>query len=94
MNSTQEVSISKTREAMISFRSSCCPACKKTKKPNQSLCRGCWKRLPRETGEALYLRFGEGYEEAWYFALTCLGITVPYMPDPPPHRLVAADPNP
>lgn len=39
--------------------------CGRWKKPGNSLCAGCWHRLPVHMQADLYARLGDGYEEAY-----------------------------
>lgn len=73
-----------TKQAVDSLRSNVCPACNKKKKPHQSLCYPCYRRLPTDRKHDLYLDLGGGYEEAVGDAINLLGTTVPYMPEVSP----------
>lgn len=39
--------------------------CGAVKMPRQTFCRRCYRLLPRDLGNALYRRVGEGYEDAY-----------------------------
>jgi hypothetical protein len=43
--------------------------CGAPKKSGKSLCYACWKKLPWELQYRLYLRIGDGYEEAYEAAV-------------------------
>lgn len=60
-----------------SLRSDLCPACGNPKKPAQTLCKGCYFKLPAKLRSGLYDRVGDGYEEAFAAAMTKLGVTAP-----------------
>lgn len=46
--------------------------CGRRKKPGQSLCLTCFKRLPLDLRKRLYLRIGQGYEAAYETAVLLL----------------------
>ncbi len=69
-----------TRTAIESLRSRLCPACGGSKKPRQTLCYGCYKKLPQGRKDALYDYVGEGYEEAVEAAFKSLGVDKPSWP--------------
>ncbi len=52
-----------------SFRSTVCPHCGRRKRAKRSLCAACYHNLPRDMRNALYLGFGDGYEEAFADAM-------------------------
>ena len=54
------------------FKSNEC-TCGKTKRPGSSFCYTCFKALPSTYQHALYLKMGDGYEEAYEDAVEWLG---------------------
>jgi hypothetical protein len=50
--------------ALSEFVSERCPVCDKHKRKGNSFCTPCYYSLPIEMRQALYRRFGEGYEQA------------------------------
>lgn len=68
-----------TMEAMQSLRSALCPSCGGVKKPKQSLCFKCYKKLSPAQRDDLYQPMMDGYEEAISAALTALGVTTPTL---------------
>ena len=66
------MSIEQTREAIASWRSEQCPSCGAEKKPRFTLCAACYQALPKGSRNALYVKFGQGYEEARDAALAWL----------------------
>lgn len=81
------------RELMIeSLGSSVCPACNGAKTPRMTFCRKDYYALPKDMRQAmrqaLYHRFGNGYEQAFHAALTFLQTaqpaTAPQDATPPP----------
>lgn len=57
-----------------SLKSTVCPACGGGKAARQSLCRQCYMGLPPAVRTRLYLRVGEGYEQAMAYALGAAGV--------------------
>lgn len=55
---------SRKSSALRSLVSETCPFCQGRKRRSQSFCRLCYFKLPATSRQALYHRFGEGYEEA------------------------------
>jgi len=53
------------KEIWDDFISKRCSICGQTKIGMQSFCRADYRRLPPELRQALWRRFGEGYEEAF-----------------------------
>lgn len=49
-----------------------CEACGDWKRKNTAFCSGCYFRLPTELRDALWHRFGEGFEEAYVAGLNWL----------------------
>lgn len=58
---------------LTDLRSKTC-RCGRTKAPRRSVCRSHWQLLNKAEQNALYRRFGNGYEEAYEAALRKLGI--------------------
>lgn len=67
-----------------SLRSRTCPACGVRKASRQTVCRGCWRRLPGHIAKTLYAPLGQGYEQAVHTAITWLGATEFRMEEPEP----------
>ena len=63
-----------------SLQSTLCPACGSTKRARQTLCVGCYRALPRSLGKSLYNGVGDGYEEAFFTAMTALKVSEPHWP--------------
>ena len=62
-----------TRKSILEeFLGTDCPTCDGVKRPKQSHCGRCYHQLPKGMQRALYLRFGEGYEEAYAAACAYL----------------------
>lgn len=55
------------RSVLAIFCSTLC-VCGHKKEANTGFCRGCYFRLPREMQNALWKRFGEGFETAFHAA--------------------------
>lgn len=51
-----------------------CSTCGRKKRIRESFCRICYARLPRDMQNALYRRFGCGYEEAFAQAKEYIGV--------------------
>lgn len=49
---------------LASLVSEQCPCCDGWKRKGQSFCRHCYYSLPADMRQALYHRFGQGYEDA------------------------------
>jgi hypothetical protein len=64
-----------------SFRSTTCPCCGRMKQSSNAFCYKCFKSLPPSLQQALYQRFGEGYEEAFAVALAALNVRLPRIPE-------------
>jgi hypothetical protein len=63
-------------EILESFKGQICAACGGKKGPRMSHCTPCYHSLPPEQRQALYRRFGDGYEEAFLASLEYLrGLT-------------------
>lgn len=74
-------------ELLHSLASEVCPHCGATKTPRMTFCRKDYYALPKEMRQALYHRFGNGYEEAFHAAAAYLKASQPAAsPDatPPP----------
>lgn len=54
------------------FLSANCPACGASKKANTAFCGQCYHSLPKGFRQALWQRFGEGFEEAFAVSLRWL----------------------
>lgn len=67
------------RTLVNSLRCCTCPACRRIKKPAQTLCGACYKKLPAPKRRALYNRVGEGYEQAVADAFNTLGVAEFYF---------------
>lgn len=63
-----------------SFRSRCCPSCGGSKQASHAFCSTCFLTLPVDDRNALYKRFGKGFEPAWREGLRKLGKPEPVMP--------------
>lgn len=50
---------------LAEFLGTKCSGCGGTKRSRMSHCRSCYLALPPAMRQALYQRFGEGYEQAW-----------------------------
>lgn len=72
-----------TTDLIVSLRSVRCPMCGNGKKPAQTMCYGCYKKLPRDLQQALYRRVGAGYEQAFADAMEHLGVDMIFMPSQP-----------
>lgn len=59
------LSESPNQKALSDFCGTVCVHCKGTKKRGQSFCQRCYYSLPPNMRQALYRRFGSGYEEAY-----------------------------
>ena len=57
-------------QCYTSLASDVCPACTKKKKPRQSFCLSCYRKLPRATQQALYN--ADGYVKTWDGAMDML----------------------
>lgn len=53
-----------TADLVQSLRMCVCPACNAAKKPAQTFCGHCYRKLPRDMRQSLYQRVGQGYEDA------------------------------
>lgn len=73
LNQKAEVFVDTKRrlEILASLGSGIC-ACGAKKRPKKSHCRRCYFALPPQMRQALYQRFGEGYEEAYEASLELL----------------------
>lgn len=75
------------QELLDSLSSSVCPACNGAKTPRMTFCRKDYYALPKEMRQALYHRFGAGYEEAFQAAADFLQTRQSAAnpePNPPP----------
>lgn len=68
------VEISKERrlEILQSLGGTVCEGCGGKKQPRKSHCRQCYYALPPKIRTALYIKFGDGYEEAFEESLEYL----------------------
>lgn len=60
------------REIYDRFCSRECAACGGRKAPNTGFCRSCYRTLPQAMKNALWKRFGEGFEAAYEQGLAWL----------------------
>lgn len=60
------------KELLDSLASEVCPHCGAPKTPRMTFCRKDYYALPKEMRQALYHRFGKGYEPAFHAALARL----------------------
>lgn len=60
------------QEIWDDFLKTVCIVDGKKKVSQQSFCRGCYRKLPSDMRQALWRRFGEGYEAAFEMAKTYL----------------------
>lgn len=66
---------------LASLRGAVCPRCGERKRPSTSLCFACYGELPREMKNALYSKFGKGYEQALEAAIDRLGGGARFWPE-------------
>ncbi len=59
-----------TTDIWRAFVSAECAGCKGRKKPHNAFCRECYKQLPQKLRNALWQRFGEGFEQAYVACLS------------------------
>lgn len=67
-----EITRERRREILESLGSTVCEGCGRNKRPKMSHCGTCYRRLPPNMRQALYRRFGAGYEEAFEESLVYL----------------------
>lgn len=72
MLTTPEITTERRLEILESLRSTACGPCGGTKRSMMSHCRRCYYALPPQKRQALYKRFGRGYEEAYEDSLRYL----------------------
>lgn len=63
-----------TQDLVRSLMSDVCPTCGGVKRPRNTLCGGCYRKLPEDLKRNLYRRVGHGYEEAVAASLRALGV--------------------
>jgi hypothetical protein len=68
------------KQLISSLRSVLCPACRRAKKPHNTLCYACYQSLPQPLKKALYNRVGHGYEQAFNDAMLSLEVAEPAFP--------------
>ena len=66
------------REVLTDFSGTVCSICGGNKKGMQSFCTSCYLALPPKKRAALYLSFGDGYEEAFADAQAYLREALPH----------------
>lgn len=69
-----------TRELLESFRSTICPMCGQTKRVKQSMCSGCYAKLPADLKSGCYKHFRGGYEDAIEHSAAFLEVEALHLP--------------
>jgi hypothetical protein len=67
-------------QLLVSLRSRLCPMCAGPKRAAASVCIKCWATLPQGQRNQLYMRIGEGYEQAFASAMMSLGVSAIHLP--------------
>ena len=64
--------VSRRQQIWDVFTGRKCPVCRSLKAPNTAFCRNCYRSLPNTLKNALWKRFGEGFEGAYESGLLWL----------------------